>query len=202
MEQIITIGRQCGSGGHTIGKMVAERLGVPFYDKQIIKMVAERSGLSEKTIEREGEYATPSLLYNIATRGFSPYNAASKESMTLQDQINAHQTELIKELAGKGPCVIVGRSADYILQDRDDCLHVFIHGKLEDRMARVVAEHGIDSRDAKAHVIERDKKRARYYKYITDQLWGQVQNYDLCLNSSQFGTERCVEIILDALKLG
>lgn len=197
MKRIITIGRQCGSGGHTIGKRTAERLGIPFYDKEIIKAVAERSGLSEKTIEQKGEYSTTSFLYNIATRGISAYNATSKEFMTLADQINAYQTEYIKELAEKGPCVIVGRSADSILSDREDCLHIFVYGKLDDRMERVVKEHGIDPKEAKAHVLERDKKRSKYYKHITDQVWGLAENYDLCLNSSALGLDRCVEIILN-----
>lgn len=99
MKKIITIGRQCGSGGHTIGKMVAERLGIPFYDKEIIQKVAEKTGLSEETIEKEGEYSTTSILYNIATRGISGYNVAKNENMLLRDQINAYQTNYIKELA-------------------------------------------------------------------------------------------------------
>lgn len=200
MKKIITIGRQCGSGGHTIGKMVAERLGIPFYDKEIIKKVAEKSGLSEETIEREGEYSTPSLLFNIATRGISAYNVADSNSMLLRDQINAYQTSYIKELAEKGPCVIVGRSADYILEDRDDCLNIFVYGDLEDRMKRVESEHGISSKNSKSHVLERDKKRAKYYKYITDQVWGLAENYTLCLNSSELGIERCVDIIVNCYK--
>lgn len=200
MKKIITIGRQCGSGGHTIGKMVAERLGVPFYDKEIIKTVAERSGLSEKTVELQGEYHTTSLLYNLATMGVSGYNASRRETLPLADQINAYQTEYIKELAEKDSCVIVGRSADYILSDRDDCLNVFIYGKLEDRAQRVVKEHGIDEKEAKSHVLERDKKRAKYYRHITDKTWGFAENYDLCLNSSELGIEKCVEIILNCCK--
>lgn len=200
MKKIITIGRQCGSGGHTIGKLVAERLGVDFYDKEIIKAVSARSGLSEQTVEKEGEYSKTGFLYNIAAHGVSAYSANSKESMLLQDLVNAYQTEYIKEIADKGACVIVGRSADYILEDRDDCLNVFIHGDLEDRANRVVAEHGVPSEESKKHVLERDKKRARYYRHITDQKWGLAENYDLCLNSSELGIEKCVEIILSCCK--
>lgn len=200
MKTVITIGRQCGSGGHTIGKLVAERLGIPLYDKEIIKKVAEKSGLSEETIEKKGEYTTNSFLYNVATRGISAYNILSKESLPIAEQINAYQTEYIKEIAEKGSCVIVGRSADYILSDRDDTLNVFIYGKLEDRMARVISEHGVAEKEAKTHVLERDKKRSKYYKYITDQVWGLAENYDLCLNSSELGIEKCVEIILNCCK--
>lgn len=200
MKKIITIGRQCGSGGHTIGKMVAERFGIPFYDKEIIQKVAARSGLSEETVEKEGEYSTTSLLFNIASRGISGYNVANSNNMLLRDQVNAYQTQYIKELAEQGPCVIVGRSADYILEDREDCIHIFVYGKLEDRMKRVESEHGISSKDAKFHVLDRDKKRSKYYKYVTDQVWGLAENYTLCLNSSELGIERCVDIIVNCYK--
>lgn len=200
MKKIITIGRQCGSGGHTIGKMVSERLGIPFYDKEIIKTVAKRSGLSERTVEKEGEYSTMSLLFNLATRGISGFDVANKDNMLMRDVVNAYQTEYIKELAEKGPCVIVGRSADYILEDREDCLHIFIHGDLEDRARRVVEEHGIDPNEAEKHVLDRDKKRSKYYRHITDQVWGHAGNYDLCLNSSKLGIDGCVELILDCCK--
>ena len=200
MNTIITIGRQCGSGGHTIGKTVAERLGIPFYDKEIIKTVAERSGLTEHTVEKEGEYSTTSLLFNVATRGISGFDVASKDNMLVRDIVNAYQTEYIMELAEKGPCVIVGRSADYILENRANCLHIFIHGDLSDRAKRVVEEHGIDPLEAEKHVLERDKKRAKYYRHITDQVWGQAENYDLCLNSSKFGIDGCVDLILNCCK--
>ncbi len=200
MKSIITIGRQCGSGGHTIGKLAAERLGVPFYDKEIIKAVAKRSGFSEEIIEQKGEYSTPSFLYNVATRGISAYNMSNRDTMPLAEQINAYQTEYIKELANNGPCVIVGRSADYILADRNDTFNVFVYGKLEDRMARIVSEHGVAENEARSHVLERDKKRSKYYKYVTDQVWGYAENYDLCINSSEVGIEKCVEIILSCCK--
>lgn len=120
--------------------------------------------------------------------------------MPIAEQINAYQTEYIKSLAEKGSCVIVGRSADYILSDRDDTLNVFIYGDLEDRAARVIAEHGVPEKEAKSHVTERDKKRSKYYKHITDRVWGLAENYDLCLNSSWLGVEKCVEIIVNCCK--
>ena len=200
MKKIITIGRQCGSGGHTIAKAVAERLDWDFYDKEIVKAVATKSGLSEETVEKEGEYSTTSLLFNIATRGISSYNVTSKDNMLMRDLVNAYQTEYIKEVANKGNCVIVGRSADYILSDRDDCLNIFVFGDIEDRKQRVITEHGIEPQNAEKHILERDKKRAKYYRHITDQVWGLAENYDLCLNSSEFGIEKCVEIILASCK--
>ena len=122
--------------------------------------------------------------------------------MALPDQINAYQTELIKELAAKESCVIVGRCADYILQGRKDCFHVFITGALPDRANRVVTEHEIAPSAAEGHVKERDRKRSSYYKHITDQAWGMAANYDLCLNSSKLGIDRCVDLILGAVDMG
>lgn len=196
MKKIITIGRQCGSGGHTIGKLVSEKLGWSFYDKEIIKAVSEKSGLTEETIEKEGEYSTTSLLFNIATRGISGYNVNNKDHMLIRDLVNAYQTDYIKEIAQNGNCVIVGRSADYILADRSDCLNIFICGNLPDRMNRVITEHAISSEDARQHVLDRDKKRSKYYRHITDQTWGLSENYDLCLNSSKLGIDKCMELIL------
>ena len=196
---IITIGRQCGSGGHTIGKTVAERLGIPLYDKKLVQIVAERSGLSAETVRREGEYSSASSLFtSVSSRGYSAYSVSQKDGMVLPDQINAYQIELIKELADKGSCVIVGRCADYILQERRDCFHVFIAGELKDRVARVIEEHGISAAAARSHVKDRDRRRSSYYKHITDQVWGMAANYDLCLNSSKLGIDRCVELILAA----
>ncbi len=149
---IITIGRQCGSGGHSIGKNIADKLGIPLYDRKLVEIVAERSGLSAETVQREGEYASTSLLNSIASRGYSAYNAYQRENMFLPDQINAYQTELIKELAEKDSCVIVGRCADYILQDNNDCLHVFISAAMPERIKRVIAEHGIAPEAAESHV--------------------------------------------------
>ena len=197
---IITISRQCGSGGHTIGKMLADRLGYDFYDKDIIKAVSVQSGLSEKTVEREGEYSTTSLLYNIAVNGISPYNVSSKDHMLIRDLVNSYQVDFIKKAAEKGNCIIIGRSADYILRDRTDCINIFVHGDLDDRAKRVVDEHEVEEADAVQHVLERDKKRSKYYRHVTDQVWGMAENYDLCLNTSTIGIEQCVEIISSVVR--
>lgn len=199
-KKIITISRQCGSGGHTIGQDVAKRLGIPFYDKKIVESVAKRSGLSEEFIVEQGEYHSHSLLYTIATNISSGYNTFHKENMPLPDQIEIFQTELIKELAEKESCVIVGRGADYILKDRRDCLHVFIYGNIDDRKKRVISEHGIAENEAEALVSWRDKKRAQHYKYYTDRSWGMASNYNLCLDSSCLGVESCVDFILRAVQ--
>lgn len=156
-KRIITISRQCGSGGHTIGKQVAERLNIPFYDKQILDMVAERSGFAKETIQELGEYRPASLLYDIAANLTCGNSYVGRGFAPLPDQIYTFQRALIWELAEKEPCVIAGRCADYILRDRADSFHVFICGALENRISRVVSEHRVSPEKAAAHVLERDK---------------------------------------------
>lgn len=198
--KIITISRQCGSGGHTIGQLVAEKLGIPLYDKKILEEVAKRSGLAEDVIETEGEYSTSSLLFGIAMGIYNGWDATQRENMPLREQINAYQTEFIREVAEKGACVIVGRCADYVLRERTDCINVYIYGKEDDRVKRVIEEHRVSDFEAEMHVKKRDKKRAAHYKYITDQEWGDMKNYNLCLDSSKLGIEKCVELILNCVE--
>ncbi len=199
-KRIITISRQCGSGGHTIGMKVAERLGIPFYDKKILEMVSERSGFSKEIIQQEGEYRPTGLLYDIAANLPYANHFAGNGYTPLPDQIYAFQKKLIQELAEKESCVIVGRCADYILRGRTDGFHVFIKGNLEDRISRVVSEHSIPSEKAATHVLGRDKKRSQHYRHYTDCPWGMAENYTLCLDSSFYGVERCVDMILDSLR--
>lgn len=198
--KIITISRQCGSGGHTIGQALAERLNVPLYDKKILEEVSRRSGLAEDVIENEGEYSTSSMLFNIVRGAYNAWDSTQRDVMPLREQINAYQTEFIREVADKGGCVIVGRCADYILRERTDCLNVFIYGKCEDRVKRVINEHRVPDDEAEAHVKKRDKKRAVHYKYITDQEWGDMKNYNLCLDSSELGIEKCIELIMNCVQ--
>lgn len=198
--KIITISRQCGSGGHTIGQLVAEKLGIPLYDKKILEEVAKRSGLAEDVIETEGEYSTSSLLFGIAMGIYNGWDATQRENMPLREQINAYQTEFIREVAEKGVCVIVGRCEDYVLRERTDCINVYIYGKEDDRVKRVIEEHRVSDFEAEMHVKKRDKKRAAHYKYITDQEWGDMKNYNLCLDSSKLGIEKCVELILNCVE--
>ena len=199
-KQIITISRQCGSGGHTIGSKVAERLNIPFYDREILKLVAERSGLTEETIKEQGEYATHSRLHTLSLNISRGYNLSDRGTMVLPDQIFAYQTEIIKELAEKGSCVIVGRCADTILQDDPDCFNVFIHGNIDDRRDRVIREHGVPEKDAVTHVLDRDRKRSQHYKFYTDKVWGMAQNYHLCLDSSFWGIDGCVDLIVSQVR--
>jgi cytidylate kinase len=198
-KRVITIGRECGSGGHTIGEQAAEQLGISFYDKKLIELVAQRSGLSEEVIREQGEYVAGSLLYELATNLSYGY-MSTDGGLTLPDRIYAFQSELIGELADKEPCVFIGRCADYILRDRDDCLNVFIYSDKDSKVKRIIERHQIEPKEAERHIRERDKKRASHYFRYTDRNWGDMDNYDLCLNSGRLGVEQCVAMIVAAAK--
>ena len=197
MKSIITISREFGSGGRTIGKLVADRLGYQFYDRELVNKVAERSGFSPEFIEESGEYASArsSLLFAMATAG--QYSA---DGLSMHDRLYIEQTRFIEELAEQGRCVIVGRCADYILREHKDCLHVFIHADMKSRAKRIVERYGKKDKSPEKRLAEKDQKRRVYYKNYTGRNWGQAQNYDLCLNSGVLGEEVCVELIVAACK--
>ena len=197
MKSIITISREFGSGGRTIGKLVADRLGYQFYDRELVNKVAERSGFSPEFIEESGEYASArsSLLFAMATAG--QYSA---DGLSMHDRLYIEQTRFIEELAEQGRCGIVGRCADYILREHKDCLHVFIHADMKSRAKRIVERYGEKDKSPEKRLAEKDQKRRVYYKNYTGRNWGQAQNYDLCLNSGVLGEEVCVELIVAACK--
>lgn len=200
-KKIITISRQYGSGGRYIGQQLARELGIPCYDQKIIDMVAKESGFASEYIEEKGERITGSLLFNIASSLTYATNVLSGNGNSLQDEIYFIQNRIIKDLAEKGPCVIVGRCADYVLRDRQDCLNVFIHADEKTKIERAVTYFNIDKKDAASVLKKRDKARANHYKYYTDQDWGAVSNYDLSLNSGVLGVEGCVKVIKNVLEL-
>ena len=199
-KKIITISRAFGSGGRTIGKEVAKRLNIPYYDKELVDKVAEESGFHADFIEEAGEYApvTNSFLFNIAV---SPNPMAMMNTMSMADQLFVCQTNVIRRLADEGPCVIIGRCADYILKDRDDCLHVFIHADIAHRAERIVRLYGETKQSPEKRLTYKDNKRRVYYKHYTNRNWGEAQNYHVCLNSGLVGVEKCVDIIVDIAKM-
>ena len=190
MKSIITISREFGSGGHSIGKLVAEKLAYRFYDRALVDQVAERSGFSPEFILENGEYASArsSLLFALAAAG-------QYSGLSMQDRLHIEQAKIIEEFADTGRCVIVGRCADYILRDRTDCLHVFICADMKSRAERIVARYGQNEKSPEKRLTEKDQKRKVYYKNYTGRVWGQAQNYDLCLNSGVLGVETCAELI-------
>ena len=186
-NRIITISREFGSGGRTIGRKVAEKLGIPCYDAELIHKIAEESGFAQEYITEVGEYdASGWLAPFLSNRTMGPTN---------QDQLWTIQRNIILDLAEKGPCVIVGRCADYILQDKADCLKVFIHADLKYRAERIVKEYGEREESPEQRLKDKDKRRAAYHRFYTDMKWGHAQNYHLCLDSGELGIEKCVEII-------
>lgn len=199
-QKIITISRAFGSGGHTIGKQVAERLGIPFYDKELVDAVAKESGFHADFIKEAGEYAsvTSSFLFNIAV---SPHPSSALNTMSMADQLFVYQANVIRDLAEKGPCVIVGRCADYILKDREDCLHVFIHADMAYRAERIVRLYGHTKQTPEKRLNDKDNKRRVYYKHYTNRTWGDAQNYHVSLNSGLIDIDKCTDIIVDIANL-
>lgn len=201
-KKIITISRQYGSGGRYVGQKLSEKLGIPCYDEKLIDMVAKESGFAQDFVAEKGERMTGSLLFNIASSlSFANNVFSTNNGVTLQDEIYFTQNRIIKELADKGPCVIVGRCADYILREREDCLNVFIFADNESKIERAEKYFNITREEAPAVLKKKDKARANHYKYYTDQEWGMASNYDLCLNSGLIGIEGCVKAIQQVLEL-
>ena len=186
-NRVITISREFGSGGRTIGKLVADKLGIPCYDAELIEKIAEQSGYSAEYIKQEVEYGTGGWL--------SAVFADRSTGLTNQDKMFSIQSRIIEEVANEGPCVIVGRCADFVLRDKADCLNVFIHASMEKRAERIVKEYGERAESPEKRLKEKDKRRAAYHRFYTDMKWGHAQNYHVCLDSGEFGIEKCAEII-------
>ena len=197
-KKIITISRQFGSGGRSIGKAVAEQLQLPYYDKELIKQVAEKTGFDPKYIEEHGEYAPGKTMFSLFSMNAGPSDIMG--GMSAADFLWVMQQQVILELAEKGPCVIVGRCADFILKDRPDALHVFIHADEEFRAARIVRLYGESEKTPKARLNDKDKRRSVNYKHYTSREWGNYHNYHLSLDSGAVGIDRCISIITKIAK--
>ena len=187
---IVTIGREFGSGGRVIGEKLAAKLGISFYDKELIEKIAEETGFSQKFIEEYGEHAPGTNVFSYSFLG------RDANGISMQDKIWMQQRKLILDLAEKEPCVIVGRCADYILRDRTDCLNVFIHADKDVRIAEVCKRMDISVNKAKDMIQKQDKQRASYYNYYSNKKWGDSRNYHLTLDSSVLGIDGCVDMIL------
>ena len=187
-NHIITISREFGSGGRTIGKKAADQLGIPCYDADLIHKIAQESGFTEGYIREAGEYAPSGFLSSaFADRFFWPTN---------EDYLWNIQYQIITELAEKGPCVIVGRCADYILQDKADCFKVFIHADMKYRAERIVKEYGDCEESPEQRLKDKDKRRAAYHRFYTNMKWGHAQNYHICLDSGVLGIDKCADTIV------
>ena len=193
---VITISREFGSGGRTIGKEVAEKLGIPCYDQEIIEKLAEESGFSKDYIEDKGEYANHNNWFANAFASSGTHHGASN-----QDYLWVLQRKIILDLAKQGPSVIVGRCADYILDKEYNCLKVFVHASIEKRIEHILANYGERKESPEKRLRDKDKKRRAYYKYYTETEWGIAKNYHLSLNAGVLGIERCVDIIADVYNM-
>ena len=199
---VITIGRQFGSGGRYVGRLLAEKLGVPFYDKELLSEAAKNSGICEEIFEEHDEKPTRSLLFSLVT-GMQSHMAAGNfyMDMPLNHKIFLAQFDAIRRIAGEGSCVIVGRCADYVLRENPDAVSIFVKGDMESKIARAVKYYGIEEDKAEERIRKADKQRASYYNYYATATWGDVDNYDLVVDTGALGVEGAVELIAKFLEL-
>ena len=199
---VITIARQYGSGGKTIGEMLADRLGVHFYNKELMKLASEDSGISEALFVNADEKVKNTRLFKIAQNVYSgELIPPESDDFTSTDNLFNYQAKIIRKLAEAESCVIVGRCADFVLKDYDNVLSVFVHAPHDFCMEQAAKKHSMSAKELDKFIQKTDKHRAEYYKYHTGREWTDARNYDLCLDSSKLGFERCVEEIIAYMKV-
>ncbi len=195
-KYVITIARGYGSGGRTIGRMLAEELKIPFYDRELLRLASDDSGINEELFVKADEKLKRSLLFKIARKAYKgELIPPDSDDFVSNDNLFNYQAKIIKELAEHETCVIVGRAADYILKDYDNVVKVFVHAPLDVCIKTLKDMTGNAEKDIEKQIASIDKHRAEYYKYYTGRNWEDAKNYDLCLNSSQLGFDKCVEIV-------
>ena len=201
-KHIITVARQFGSGGRDIAQSLANELGIKFYDKELISEAAKESGMSPEVFENIDEKATNSLLYSLSMGLYNFGNGFSAVGdLPVNDKLYIIQHKMIKKLAEEGPCVILGRCADYVLRDYPNVINIFINADIEYRKERAIKYHNVDKRRAEQIVNKTDKNRANYYSFYSGQKWGQAQNYELCINSGKMSQEDAVSLIKTYVEL-
>ncbi len=202
MNTIITIGRQFGSGGKEIAEKLGESLQIPVYDKEMLAVAAKDSGICQELFESHDEKPTNSFLYSLVMDTYSMgYSPNAYMDMPINHKVFLAQFDAIKKLANEGPCILVGRCADYALDSYDNCLSVFIHANLDARIRRIARMYDLTEAKAKDMIVKTDKKRATYYNYYTNKKWGAAESYELCLDSSKLGITGTTEAILSFLNL-
>lgn len=190
---IITIGRQHGSSGREIARLLAEKLNYKCYDKEIVDEAANHSDFSRDLIDAFDEKRMSAFILHAGGYGLN-------ENFRLNMQVVSAQFEAMRNIAEKGNCIFVGRCADYILRDHDDLISVFILGDMDERLKCLERRQGLDEVEARKKIKEVDKDRSSFYRYYSDQTWGDAQNYDMCINSSKLGVEGTVQVIIDYIK--
>jgi len=201
-KRIITIARQYGSGGREVGQILAELTGYKFYDKNLITLAAQKSGLSPEALGSVDEKATSSLLYTLAL-GSSVYNhGIDVINLPINDRLFAIQSEIIRELAdGEEGAIIVGRCADHVLRDRDDLVCVFLSADFDTRVKTIMKRHELSDTSAKDLIIKTDKRRANYYNYYTGEKWGKIDRYDMIVSTDHIGVDGAAHVIMEYLKM-
>lgn len=194
-KRIITISREFGSGGRFIGEEVAKKLGIAYYDKEMIGQIAEQAGLSAEYVRENAELSPKKGWFAYA---FSGRDITGK---SVEDMVYEAQRKVIMEIAEKENCVIIGRNADFILKDRKDVLNVFIHGSIPEKVRRICSLYNVTEVDAIKMINDIDKRRRTNYNFYTEQKWGMAENYTMSLNSSVLGYDLCQKIIIDCAKL-
>lgn len=201
MKTIITIGRQYGSGGREIGKKLAEKLGIPYFDKELLARVAKESGFCEEMIRNHDERPTNSFLYNVVMDTYSfGYNTAFVD-MPMSQKVFLAQFDTVKKIAEEGACVIVGRCADYALSEYPNCLNLFIYGKEDAKAERISERQNVSLSEAREMCVKRDKQRQSYYNYYSNKKWGRADSYDLCIDSGKLGIDGTVDFIIEFIKM-
>ena len=197
MKTIITIGRQYGSAGHSIGKILADDLGIKYYDKELLERAAKDSGLCQELFENHDEKPTNSFLYSLVMDTYSlGYTTSAYMDMPINHKIFLAQFDTIKKLANEESCVIVGRCADYALADYPNTVSVFITGNDEDKLKSIKDLYNVDDAKAKDIMVKTDKKRSSYYNYYSSKKWGDSRSYDMCINSSVLGPDGTADMII------
>ena len=199
---VITIARQYGSGGKTIGEMLSEKLGIHFYNKELLKLASDESGINEALFVNADEKAAGSKFLGMFQKKYKgDLLSPDSDRFTSESNLFEYQAKVIKELAKKESCVIVGRAADFVLKDYDNVLSVFIHAPFEFCMEQAAKKVNLSGHELEKYIQRIDKDRADYYKYYTGREWTDARNYDLCLDSSKLGFERCVEEIISYMNV-
>lgn len=199
---VITIARGYGSGGRTIGKRLADELGIPFYDRELLRLASDDSGINEELFGKADEKLKNSLLFKVAKKTYKgELIPPDREDFVSNDNLFNYQAKVIKELAATESCVIVGRCADFILKDMDNVIKIFVHAPLQDCIDTLSTMSSDSKREIEKKIYAIDKRRAEYYTYYTGRKWEDAKNYDLCLNSSQLGFDKCIELVRAYMKI-
>ena len=198
----VCIAREFGSGGREVGRLVAEKMGLAFYDRELLQQAAKKSGIVEEMFEKADEKPTNSLLYSLsmAVAGNQAPTTFSELTYTSNDRLQNYVAQVIREVAEESPCVIIGRCADYILRGKEKTFSLFLHAKLEERITRIAKMHSIDEDAARALIRKTDRIRANYYSFYTDRDWGSASSYDLSVDVGKFGIEKSADVVCAVLR--